>query len=59
MDWYAFIFGTISGIIGVAIVQLLPKKLKLWIRFIIAILIATVLALIIRLVFDPFQSACN
>lgn len=52
MDW-SIILGGISGFVGVTAFQLLPKKLNAWVRGFIAILIAAVIALIIRLVFGP------
>lgn len=53
MDWYQILSGVITGIITVAIFQLLPRKLNVWLRGIISIIINAILAFIFRLIFGP------
>ncbi len=53
MDWYSILLGMVSGFVGVSTFQLLPKKLNVWVRYIITILIVAVIAWIIRLLFGP------
>lgn len=51
MNWYPILFGVITGIISIVIFQLLPKKLNVWLRGIISIIIITLIAFIVRLIF--------
>ena len=54
MDWYPILLGVIAGMISVIIYQLLTKKLSVWLRGIISIIIIAILALIVRFIFGPF-----
>ena len=51
MDWYPIILGIITGAISVVIDQLLPKRLNVWLRGVISIIIVAILCLIFRFIF--------
>ncbi len=49
MDWQPILFGALGGFLGVTAFYFLRKKLNVWVRGIIAVLIVAAIAFVIRL----------
>ncbi len=56
MEWNPYISGVLTAIIYLMAYHFLPKKLKSWKRYVIAIVITVPFMLLLRYIFDWFNS---
>lgn len=54
MNWRPYITGAVSAFVYLTILHFLPKKLKVWMRTIIAIVMTVALTCLIHLIHDYF-----
>lgn len=56
MEWNPYISGALTAIVFLNTYHFLPKKLKSWKRYVVAIVITVPIMLLIRFIFDWFNS---
>lgn len=56
MEWNPYISGALTAIVFLNTYHFLPKKLKCWKRYVVAIVITVPIMLLIRFIFDWFNS---
>lgn len=56
MEWNPYISGALTAIVFLNTYHFLPKKLKSWKRYVVAIIITVPIILLIRFIFDWFNS---